>query len=117
MKLYRHRLLSTTTYLALAIGGGALMLGPAGSSGLLGADGGIGLGSMVLAACNPCATNPCNPCAAKAPCNPCAAAADCPNPCNPCCPTPAAGPCNPCAAANPCAANNPCNPCNPCKTN
>jgi cytochrome c len=37
---------------------------------------------------NPCAVNPCNPCAGK---NPCAA--------------------NPCAGKNPCGPRNPCNPC------
>lgn len=98
MKLYRHRLLSTT-YMTLAIGSGALVLGAA----LPGTDAGFGTG-VAYAACQPCnpcaaAANPCNPCAAD-PCNPCAVKIQ--NPCNPCAAT---NPCNPCAAANPC---NPC---------
>ena len=39
--------------------------------------------------------------------NPCAA-----NPCNPCAATGAENPCNPCAQ-NPCQPQNPCNPCQP----
>ena len=104
MKLYHHRLLSTT-YLSLAVSTGALLLGAA----LPGADAGFGAGVALAAACNPC--NPCAAQAAASPCNPCAAA----NPCNPCAAAklvPAAGPCNPCAAANPC---NPCAAANPCK--
>jgi hypothetical protein len=99
MKLYRNRLLSTT-YMTLAIGGTALVVGAA----LPGANifpGGVGVAYAACNPCNPCASaNPCNPC------NPCAALIK--NPCNPCSAAPAAGPCNPCAAATPC---NPCNPC------
>ena len=40
---------------------------------------------------NPCATNPCNPCASSGAAT---------NPCNPC-------------AQNPCQPTNPCNPCSP----
>lgn len=80
MKLHRSRLLSTT-YMTLALGGTALLVGAA----LPGGDAGLAFAGVALAACNPC--NPCNPCAAAAG-NPCAAAQDCPNPCNPCCPNP-----------------------------
>jgi hypothetical protein len=110
MEQQKRRLLSTTC-VSLAFGG-MMMLSPAGSDGLGGAQGGFSFGGVAMAACNPCnaeCPNPCNPCCP----NPCAAA----NPCNPCA---AASPCNPCAAANPCnpcAAANPCNPCNPCAAN
>jgi hypothetical protein len=105
MKLYRHRLLSTT-YMTLALGGTALVAGAA----LPSMDAVLGGGGPAHAACYPCnpcaaAANPCNPCAAANPCNPCAAVIKTESPCNPC---GAANPCNPCAAAN---------PCNPCKAN
>jgi hypothetical protein len=110
MRQQKSRLLSTTV-MSIALGGGALLLGPAGADNV-GGFGGFGVGVQAFAACNPCnaeCPNPCNPCcpnpcAAASPCNPCAAASAC-NPCNPCA---AASPCNPC---NPCAAANPCNPC------
>ena len=122
MKPTKSNLLSTTVVPAIAVAGIALGVAsapmPAAAAGYTGcstakqttaelpaakARGGY----IQLAACapsNPCAANPCNPCAAANPCNPCAAKNPCAagNPCNPCA---AKNPCNPCAAANPC---NPC---------
>ena len=62
MKVYRHRLLSTTC-MTLAIGSGAPVLGTA----LPGADVALGAGTA-YAACQPrnsCAANPCDPCAVE----------------------------------------------------